>query len=500
MIIFDGVHIPSNRTMLERNGVQNVMLNYWGLRKRGLPKTKAYLIGEHFFPEMKVWVDSGATQADKSNLSKQELEEYAADYEDFIANNHHRIEGWVEFDSQTLGFDWILKQREAFESDPKMMVVWHSKYGVNLLQRWAAEYANVAIPNDTIEEVTNLATITRNLQRSNNVKFHALATAKPDNLRQIPFSTASTLAWLSPMRRGETIIWDGMKLVRYPKSMKDQSRKRYQRIVTQAGLDFDKFVLDKDQEATKVAIWSYLRLEANVDKDKPDLKVIHGGKNTPKVSDNSDDTLYTGLMETGWGYSNNSDLEERKLERTEVVQRDPQEMTSMPVFGYELKTIVENENGHDVLKQVPIVNTNTNSLRQCDTCFVAANCPAFKPANTCAFNLPVEVKTPDQLKALNTAMLEMQAQRVAFMRFAEETNGGYADPNLSQEMDRYFKMLEKIKSLDESKEFIQITAQRNAGAGVLSAIFGDRVQAAKEMQQPISEDQTTMIIKKHIED
>ena len=189
----------------------------------------------------------------------------------------------------------------------------------------------------------------------------------------------------------------------------------------------------------------------------------------------------------------------RKLERSEVVQRDPEEMTSMPVFGYEMKTIVENEDGRDILKQVPVVQTQGVSLRQCDTCFVASNCPAFKPTNTCAFNLPVEVKTPDQLKALNTALLEMQAQRVAFMRFAEEMNGGYADPNLSQEMDRYFKMLEKLKALDENKEFIQITAQRNASQGVLSAIFGDRVQAAKEMQPSISEEQTTYIIRDSIE-
>jgi hypothetical protein len=97
----------------------------------------------------------------------------------------------------------------------------------------------------------------------------------------------------------------------------------------------------------------------------------------------------------------------------------------------------------------------------------------------------------------------MQAQRVAFMRFSEELNGGYADPNLSQEMDRYFKMLEKIKALDENKEFIQITAQRNAGQGVLSAIFGDRVQAIKEQerqQQGMTEEQTTYIIKNAIED
>ena len=500
MIVFGGVEIPSNRTLLERNGVQNVMLNYWGLRKRGLPKTKAYLVGEHFLPDMKVWVDSGATQADKANLSKAELEDYAADYEEFIALNYDRIEGWVEFDSQTLGLPWIQQQRAAFENDPKMLAVWHSSYGINLLQKWATEYQNIAITSDSIESMTNLAAVTRNLKRANGVKFHALATAKPDNLRQIPFDTASTLSWLSPMRRGETIIWDGGKLVRYPKKMKAQARLRYKSVVERAGLDFQKFISDDTLEATRVAIWSYLQLEANVDKDKPDLKVIPGGVKEPKVSDNSDDTLYTGLMEMGWGSSNNSDLDMRKIERTEVVQRDPSEMTSMPVFGYEMKTVVENEDGRDVLKQIPTVKSNTSSLRQCDTCFVAANCPAFKPQNTCAFNLPIKVETPDQLRAMNTALLEMQAQRVAFMRFAEESNGGYADPNLSQEMDRYFKMLEKLKALDENKEFIQITAQRSAGQGVLSAIFGDRVQAAKEINNGMTPEQTTMIIKSQIEE
>jgi hypothetical protein len=290
-----------------------------------------------------------------------------------------------------------------------------------------------------------------------------------------------------------------MRLVRYPKSMKAQARPRYKAVVQKAGLDFQKFVDDDTLEATKVAVWSYLQLEANMDKDKPDLSVIQGGKKDPVVSDNNDDTLYSGLMELGGYLSDNSGSEMRKVERTELIQRDPSEVTSMPVLGYEVKQIVENENGVDVLKDTVVVNSNTVSLRQCDTCFVAANCPAFKPANTCAYNLPIEVKTPEQLRALNTAMLEMQAQRVMFMRFAEEMNGGYADPNVSQEIDRYQKMLKNIKELDENKEFIQITAQRSAGSGVLSAIFGDRVAAMKEQQQAISEDQTTYIIKDKFE-
>jgi hypothetical protein len=492
MIIFGGAEIPSNRTLLERTGAEHVMINYWGLKKRGLPKNKSYMIGEHFLPHMKVWVDSGATQADKANLSKRELEDFAAEYEEFVALNYDRIEGWVEFDSQVLGLPWINQQRVAFEGDPKFIIVWHSNYNTPLLRQWSASYANIAITGSDIETVPSLASLTRSLQTTYPVKFHALATAKPDNLRSIPFETASTLSWLSPMRRGETIVWDGAKLVRYPKRMKDQARLRYKTIVDNAGFDFQKFKDDDTLEATKVAIWSYMKLEAKMSNNKPT-------PNKPLLADNSDDTLYTGLMEMGGVVSNNSDTDMRKVERTEVIQRDPNEVTSMPVLGYQVTQVVDNENGVDVLKDSVVVQSNTMSLRQCNTCFVAANCPAFKEDNSCAYNLPIEVKTPEQLKALNTAMLEMQAQRVMFMRMAEELNGGYADPNVSQEIDRYQKMLKNIKELDEQKEFIQITAQRNASQGVLSAIFGDRAQVLREQQAVIPEEKTTMIIKQNLE-
>jgi hypothetical protein len=495
MIIFGGVEIPSNRTLLERSGVENVVLNYWGLRKRGLPKTKEYLISEYFMPDMKVWLDSGAVQADKAGLSKAEMEEYAADYEEFVAVNYDRIEGWVEFDSQVMGLEWVENQRTAFGRDPKMWVVWKESYSTSLLQKWMGEYDNVAIPGETVEKVTNLSAIIRgyNGKRAN---VHALAMAKPDNMRQIPFETVSTLSWLSPMRRGETIVWDGSKLARYPKKMKAQARPRYKSVVEKAGLDFKKFIEDDTLEATKVAVWSYLQLEKTMSKsNNHPYKPSDNGK----VSDNSDDTLYTGLMEMGGYGSNNSGSEMRKVEASELVKRDPAEMTSMPVFGYQIKTIVDNEEGRDVLKEVAVVQSNHVSLRQCNTCFVAASCPAFKPDTTCAFSLPVEVKTKEQVQALNTAMLEIQAQRVAFMRMAEEMNGGYADPNMSQEMDRYFKILERIKDLESNKEFVQITASRQTSGGVLSAIFGDRATALREMEKPLNEEQTTMIIRDSLE-
>jgi hypothetical protein len=72
-LIFSGTEVGSNRTLLEGQKVESMGLNYWGLRKRGLPKTKLWLISEHFTPETKVYIESGAAQADKAGLSKEEL-------------------------------------------------------------------------------------------------------------------------------------------------------------------------------------------------------------------------------------------------------------------------------------------------------------------------------------------------------------------------------------------------------------------------------------------
>ena len=171
-------------------------------------------------------------------------------------------------------------------------------------------------------------------------------------------------------------------------------------------------------------------------------------------------------------------------------------MGNLPVFGYEMKQVVESENGVETFKEVPVVQSQAVSLRVCDSCFVAATCPAFKPQSVCAFKLPVEVKTKDQLKSLINAIIEMQGQRVAFMRFAEEMNGGYADPNVSKEIDRLFKLIKTTKELDDSREFIRMTVERQGSAGVLSSIFGDKANVLKELPaNGLDESQTTQVIK-----
>ena len=341
---------------------------------------------------------------------------------------------------------------------------------------------------------------TQNLTQQYGTVWHALSCAKPDNLRSIRFATASTLSWLSPMRRGETILWDGNRIQRYPKKMKDQARMRALRIAPQAQLDVELIKQDDNKEVARLAIWSYQQLENSMER-RPPFTVIPGGEEQdPLLVDNSSDIDNPGDMELGPHYvDNNLESMRNELEAQhapKVVSRQPQDMMTLPVMSFAEREVVDkDEEGRDVIKTIPVAQSSNVSLRQCNTCFVASNCPAFKPNNTCAFSLPVEIKTKDQFKALLTTVIEMQASRVAFAKYTEDLNGGYPDVNVSNEIDRLFKLSKTLSDLDSNREFIRITAERQSAGGVLSAIFGDKASALRELETgPVTESQSSKII------
>lgn len=490
--MFLGGEVPSHRKLLIESGVKHIGINYWRLVKRGLPKNKDYILADKFPDDVYIYLTGGAPQADDSGLDRVAIEDFAADYEEFIALNDERLYLVQEFDSDNLGDLWIQQQRNTIWADfdlNRFLPIWDYESGHASLFDLASKYPNVGIFGDDIEEDVTLSARTRAMISEFGTSFHGIACAKPDNLRQIPLTTASSLAWVAPMIRGETIVWDGTQLVRYQKKQKDQARSRYKAVIEKAGLDFDAIVADDSNEVTKLAVWSYLQLERNLSKS-----------NLTLLSDNSDDKDDPGSSETGGVVPDNSAPEVRNS-RSQIKMRDASEMTTLPVFAVKTKTIVDKDfDGKDIIRDAPVLETTGLSLRQCNTCFVAANCPAMKPNSACAFNLPVEVKTKEQLKGLLNAIIEMQGARVAFARFSEELNGGYPDPNTSQEIDRLFKIVKQLKELEENKEFIRITAERQTSGGVLSALFGDRAGVLKELPNDgLSEEETTRIISDSLE-
>jgi hypothetical protein len=474
-IVFLGAEVPSNRLILEQQSATHVGVSYWGLVRRGLPKTKTYLLENYFTEGVHIHVYPGIPSS--KEMTADELEEFAADYEDFIATNLNRISLFTEINHPSASDEFIQAQRQgAWDDvpDEKFAAI----YNGGNLESLATRYLNVCIQGDLIEKDPSLEAQMRKFSSQHGTQFHALGMAKLEGLRKSPFVTAATLAWLSPMMRGETIVWQANTLTRYPKRMKDQARSRYRAVYQQAGLDFDKILADDAIEVSKLAVWSYQQLEA--------------WNNRTDIVTMSDDMLPPEKAET-----TPVDVTMRGVEKRKVVARKPDEIRPLPVIGIDFSRSIEtDENGVDVLRDVPVARSTGNSLRQCNTCFVRDNCPAFVPDNACAFNLPLEVKTKDQLKALINTFLEIQGQRVAFAKFTEDLNGGYPDPNVGQEMDRFFKMLEQIAKMDQSKETIRMTVERSGSAGVMSALFGDRAQILNELPNGgLNESQVNEVIK-----
>jgi hypothetical protein len=94
------------------------------------------------------------------------------------------------------------------------------------------------------------------------------------------------------------------------------------------------------------------------------------------------------------------------------------------------------------------------------------------------------------MKALLSSIMELQATRVAFARFAEEVNGGYPDDVVGKEMDRLFRMAERMKKVEEKRERLTVSVESESsggGTGVLSRIFGEKAQVEPPPDPPAVE-------------
>ena len=59
-----------------------------------------------------------------------------------------------------------------------------------------------------------------------------------------------------------------------------------------------------------------------------------------------------------------------------------------------------------------------------------------------------------------------------FTFLAEQLQGGYPDANLSSELDRFMSMTQKVKDIQDNRDFLKVTVEGRAQAGVLSRLFG----------------------------
>ena len=373
------------------------------------------------------------------SMSPDEHEQLAGEYEAFIEANVDRLSTWVEYDG--LSPDEVLKRRKFYEQFDEDCVrpVWRS--GTINLESLAEMYPQVLIA----EVADGIPGLLRTLSRKYDTSFHVLGSKYLGE----PFRDVYTTAWTSAMRHGETLIYDG-ELKRFPRKMQDV-RATYRSLYKSIGLDAEAIVAGKPKEVSKLAIWSLQRAEEA--SQRPTLALLPTHRGVQDAAGRDD----PGRQ----GVDNHPAVQRtRKLRNTEP----------LPVVSHTLESVTSTDpQGNTVL--APVLRSGS-SMRACDTCFIASNCPKFEANATCAFAFSPEIRSRDQVISLLQTVIETQTERVFFARMVEQVNGDYPDPTVGKEIDRLMGLVTKTKELEDNKEFLRLTVERQTSGGILSALFG----------------------------
>lgn len=445
IVFFGGAEKGSHRSLLLENGVDCMAVN---LTHLPIPKTKEFHIPTVF---------------NNSNIIiyTSENDEDLGRYGDFVRQNAEYLTaviGRPDFDGDWLG--------------EKYIPAWSDNEDLERLAWICQKYGRVAISDKAINSKT-LPRI-RSLAQRWDAMLVGL-TSKPDVIEALPWDVVVVGSWTSAIRYGETQIWDGHALRRYPAQQKESSRKRHRADIIRLGVDYDAVMEDDVTAVGTLAIRSWQAWEEHT-----------FGAYDPQAEgdeeefvNNEEEQIVTIPPDTHSGgkpVSRGANVAIDPLEK-----RHEEDRILLPVIGIDsivsMGTQTTNDQGEYIEidpEQTPVIRYQPNPLRQCDSCYLASRCPAFKEHSDCGFKLPIEIKTKDQLQAVLQAMIEMQASRVLFARFAEELEGQGLDPALSSEMDRLFSLVDKFKTISDTRDVMRMTVEARGNAGVLSRLFGQK--------------------------
>ena len=390
----------------------------------------------------------------------------------------HRFDSFVRQHEEDLDIVICPPNYDGEWLGEKYVPIWNDKEDLERLAWLCQKHGRVALSDKAITGKT-LPRINQLSQRWG-TKMVAL-TSKVDSIDAGPWDSVVVGSWTSVIRYGETQVWDGHGLRRYPAQQKESARKRHRADILRLGVDFGEVMEDSVAALGLLSIrsWQAWADSSGYDPSRDyTLDEDEGPDNHQIVAIGGED--HSG----GNGVSTPPDLAIGT-----VLERHEDERVLLPGIGIESITSLgeqtTDEQGQYTEIAPTVVNTLASTgtlLRQCDSCYLAARCPAFKEHSECGFKLPVEIRTKDQLNAAMRVMIEIQASRVLFARFAEELEGQGLDPALSAEMDRLFSLIDKMRNVNESREMLSISMETRGTSGVLSRLFGEQAgQAAQTL-------------------
>ena len=440
ILYFAGAEIPDYQDRLERLGVAHRAVSFKRVDERpGEPTIRS---GARY------WVDHGIPYG--LELEDEAFDAYLGRYITWLTQHDAQIDGALEFDFANTGqraraWDFLV---DALGSQ-RVWRVWHPKQGVEELRRVVAlQPPGLVVIGTGVHKDRQVMALLAS-QRASGMGLHIHMAPNPEHISRLRPGSITTMSWNAPLRFGELITPRGSGIQRFQPPHDNRTYAIVSERAQSLGLDPDRIKAGDPEAAVQLAVATLLRFE--------DQCVVH-----------KDDPWEAEDLDTGSEVVEHNSSEERK----------PAALTTRPLPGMGLSLQRHEEPGSDGLvevRDVPVLNSSAESYRKCDTCYLSASCPAYIPGNSCAFHLPVELRTKTQVKALVDTMLEIQTARVAFGRYAEEINGGYPDPTVGKEMDRLMKMVSTRTEMEQARESLTVSVEsKSTGSGILSALFGQR--------------------------
>ena len=467
-LYFGGAEAPTWQRRLIDNGVWRLGINFTHLKNR-LPKTKPW-----------------SPPPGSLLLYASDIE---PDFVDFVRTNADaftRVLGAPGDDPD----EWTWYDRWVPTWDPDTTEA--------VLEHLCTRYPMVAVPGAALRDQEARYRVRNILARSGTEM--AVIGAGSEILERLRPEVVVTTSWIGPVRHGETMIWDGTRLRRYPAAQKDDARRRHRTLIQRAGVDIDALMADDKDAAIALSLWSWRQAEAAyspVTSSTPDPMTVTSSNVAylPRNVDPPPTTPTSSGLESGTA----KDFHPASSGPLEVVAdptrgRQERAQVPLPVAGFDVVDY-DTEGAPEGAQQAVLSLATDRSLRACDSCFLSGRCPGYQPAHVCAYSIPIEIRTKDQLRATMRAMLEMQGQRVLFARMVEELDGGPPDPLVSSEMDRMLRMIKEVKEISDNRDFVRLEVQAKGNAGVLSRLFGSHVgDANRELPRPLDQEQTDALL------
>lgn len=456
-LYFAGAEKSAYLRILLGANVERMAINVTHL---AVPKRKAWSIPE-VFPGVEV---VAYTSQDDADLDR---------YSEFVKTHYDDL-AIIIGRSDYQPAEWVLD---------KYYPLWADGEDMERLAYLCETYHRVAVPDRNVAEARDRKRVLQLIKRH---EVSALAmTSKTETIDALPWDLVVAGSWSSAARYGETQVWDGKNLRRYPAAQKATARKKHRADVLKLGIDHEALLDDDATTASLLAVKSWQAYEAARTGYRPSTSPT--GASDDEVESPSVATKPGGQLEAARGSSMATGI---ATDRAQV--RHERARVLLPMLRQDTIDValeepqVDDETGTVVASRpVSTLRIRSESSRTCDSCYLAARCPAFEAEANCAFEIPLEIKTKDQLAAMGVGLIELQIGRALFAAYGEQTEGAGIDVGVSAELDRVFAMMGRLKEFTTTGDVLRLSveAQGNkATAGVISRLFGEQAGAkAREL-------------------